>query len=121
MKKQSNYKTGHLAEKIALLFLLLKGYQYVALNYTTGRGTGAGEIDLIVKKHHTLVFVEIKKRQTFMKAGEAITIKSQQRLMRGAQAFIHKHPQYQNHAIRFDAILFTKNLWPHHIKDAWRS
>ena len=118
--KKSNYKTGHFAEKIALLFLISRGYLPVAANYVTGRGTGASEVDLIVKKHKTLVFVEVKKRQNIMTSAEAITIKSQQRLGRAAQGFLKTHPQYRDYQIRFDAVLFEKTFWPHHIKDAWR-
>lgn len=118
--KKSNYKTGHFAEKVALALLLCKGYFPVAMNYVTGRGTGASEVDLIVKKTKTLVFVEVKKRKNLTTSAEAITSKSQQRIARAAQAFLRKHPAYQNYQIRFDAVLFQKSFWPHHIKDAWR-
>ena len=111
---------GHFAEKIALFYLILKGYKPVAQNYVTGLGTGAGEIDLIVKKAKTLIFVEVKKRKDLITSGEAIKPSSQKRLARGAQAFLQKNPKYQNYQIRFDVVLFTKTLWPHHLKDAWR-
>ena len=118
--KKSNYHTGHFAEKVALLMLLLKGYYPLAMNYVTGRGTGASEIDLIVRKRKTLVFVEVKKRTNFMTSAEAITGKSQQRLAKAAEAFMQKNPKYNTYQIRFDAVLFENNFWPHHIKDAWR-
>ena len=41
--------SGRTAEFMALQYLRLKGYSLVACNYITGRGTGAGEVDLIVK------------------------------------------------------------------------
>ena len=118
--KKSNYKTGHFAEKIALIQLLLKGYCPVAMNYVTGRGTGASEVDLIVSKAETLVFVEVKKRKNLITSAEAITNISKQRLARAAEAFIQKNPKYATYQIRFDAILFDQGFWPHHIKDAWR-
>ena len=118
--KKTNYSTGHFAEKIALLLLYLKGYHLVALNYTTGRGTGAGEIDLIVRRKHTIVFVEVKKRQNMVTAAEAITFKNKQRVIRAAEVFLAKHPSYAKMDVRFDAILFDKGLIPHHIPDAWR-
>ena len=118
--KKSNYRTGHFAEKIALFYLILKGYWPVKINYVTGRGTGASEIDLIVRKGHTLIFVEVKKRKNLTTSAEAITSKAQQRIARAAEAFLRKNVVFKNYQIRFDAILFGKNIWPHHIKDAWR-
>lgn len=118
--KKSNYRAGHFAEKIALLWLFCKGYRPLHINYVTGRGTGAGEVDLIVKRGKTLVFVEVKKRQNLTTSAEAITRKNQQRVARAAEAFLSQNNRYQNHAIRFDAILFNKGFLPHHIKDAWR-
>ena len=120
MKKTTNYKNGHFAEKIALWFLRLKGYHLVEMNYTTGRGTGAGEIDLIMTRGKTLVFVEVKKRQNLITSAEAITRKNRQRVRKGAEAFLQKHPRYQSYAIRFDAVLFENNFWPHHISNAWQ-
>ena len=117
--KKSNYCTGHFAEKIALSWLILKGYTPLHLNYVTGRGTGAGEVDLILKKGKTLVFVEVKKRQNLTTAGEAISHKNQQRVMRAAEAFLQRNPHYQNYTVRFDAVLFEQNFIPHHIKNAW--
>ncbi len=118
--KKSNYRSGHFAEKIALLMFILKGYRPVAINYVTGRGTGASEIDLIVSKKKTLVFVEVKKRQNLTISAEAITSKSQTRIARAAEAFVRKKQKYRTYQIRFDAVLFQNNFWPHHIKDAWR-
>ena len=65
--KKSNYRAGHFAEKIALLWLICQGYRPLHINYVTGRGTGAGEVDLIMKRGKTLVFIEVKKRQNFLK------------------------------------------------------
>ena len=117
--KKSNYRTGHFVEKIALLYLILKGYKPVAINYVTGRGTGASEVDLIVKKAKTLIFVEVKKRKDLITSAEAITTKSRRRLARAAQAFLAKHPKLRTHQVRFDAVLFDKGFWPHHIPNAW--
>ena len=118
--KKNNYYVGHFAEKIALFWLLMKGYMPLHLNYVTGRGTGAGEVDLIVKKGKTLVFVEVKKRQNLTTAGEAITPQNKRRVTRASEVFLRQNKAYQNHHIRFDAILFSSHLFPHHIKDAWR-
>ncbi|MBP5343559.1 MAG: YraN family protein [Alphaproteobacteria bacterium] len=120
MKKRTNYKTGHFAEKITALLLICKGYRPIACNFVTGRGTGAGEIDLIMKHGKTLVFVEVKKRKDYITAAEAITQKNQLRTSRASEAFLRRYPQYSNCQIRYDAVLFFPKHWPVHIKDAWR-
>lgn len=115
----TNYKAGHFAETIALWFLRFKGYRFVAKNFVTGKGTNAGEIDLIVKRGKTLVFVEVKKRKTELKALYAINSKQQMRLTKGAVSFIKSHPEYDGYQLRFDAIIFYANRLPKHIQNAW--
>ena len=73
--KMNNYRRGHFAEFLALVYLTLRGYHFVCRNFVTGRGTTAGEIDLIVRRGKTLVFAEIKQRQTLNAAAYAISEK----------------------------------------------
>jgi len=120
MKKRTNYATGHFLEKIAALWLQCKGYRLLAKNITAGRGTGAGEIDLVMKKGQTLVFIEVKKRQDYVTAAEAITSKARQRIIRASEVFLQRHPQYNSCQIRYDAVLFFPHHLPCHLKDAWR-
>ena len=101
----SNSSSGKTAEFAALNFLRLKGFSLVCKNYITGRGTGAGEIDIIVKKKNLLVFVEVKKRKDLISAAYAILPKQQERIRRAAEVFLSLHPEYQNFDIRFDAVL----------------
>ena len=108
----NNYYVGHFAETIALAYLRLKGYRKLASNYTTGKGTGAGEVDLIVYKNKTIIFVEVKKRNTIESAAYAIVPKQQARIRRAAEAFLGSFPQYANFDIRFDAVLIQ---FPYHI------
>lgn len=115
----TNYKAGHFAETIALWFLRLKGYRFVAKNFVTGKGTNAGEIDLIVRRGKTLVFVEVKKRKTTQKALYAISPKQQMRLTKGAVSFIKSHGEYASFQLRFDAVIFSANRLPKHIPNAW--
>ena len=116
----TNYRSGHLAEKIALFCLLCKGYWPVQMNYVVGRGTGAGEVDLIVKRGKTLVFVEVKKRGDELQAKTAIHLKNQSRIERTAQVFLSRNPRYVSYAIRYDAFLFYPKKFPQHLKNAWR-
>ncbi len=115
----NNYHSGHFAELLALLSLFFKGYVPVRRNYVTGRGTHAGEVDLIVRQKRTLVFVEVKKRTTQELAAYAVQPKQQERIRRAAEGFLARHPQYQNFDVRFDVVLVSFPLNLHHIKNAF--
>lgn len=111
--------SGKTAEFIALQYLRLKGYSLVACNYVTGRGTGAGEVDIIVKNSHTVVFVEVKKRKDLDTAAYAIKPAQIARIRRGAEAFLSTHQEYGDYDIRFDAILVESLLKIRHIENAF--
>ena len=115
----TNYKKGHLAEKIACLFLMLKGWRPICLNYIVGRGTGAGEVDLIMKRGRTLIFVEVKYRSTLIQAMEAISVQNQIRVAHTSAVFLQKNPRFRNYQIRYDAVLMAPYRWPKHIPNAW--
>ncbi len=115
----NNYYSGKFAEFIAKLFLRLKGYRIISSRYSAIRGTSAGEIDIIAKKNHTIVFIEVKKRKTIDLAKEVIFSKQQNRIYHSAEIFLSKHPKYQNFDCRFDAICFNKFYHFTHIKNAW--
>ena len=110
---------GDTAEFLARLFLRFKGYHILVANYVTGRGTHAGEIDIIALRGRTLVFVEVKKRSSIDKAAYALLTKQRQRIKRGAEAYLKRHPQYSKHNIRFDAILIQMPLTIKHIQNAF--
>ena len=115
----NNYRSGHLAEYIALWFLRLKGYRKIALNYFVGKGCGAGEVDIIVCKKKTLVFVEVKKRSSIVEASYAISQNQQKRIRRAAEVFLKNNSQYIDYDIRFDAILLQHPFKVCHLKNAF--
>ena len=115
----NSYKSGYLAEYLAVWYLRLKGYSLVCRNYKSGRGNGVGEVDLIVKKRGLIVFVEVKKRANISLAAEAISTKQQQRISNGAKVFLQKHKKYQGLDVRFDAVLISFPFSIEHIKNAW--
>lgn len=115
----SNHTRGHWAEKIALIFLMCQGWRPVRLNYVVGRGTGAGEVDLIMVRGRTLAFIEVKYRPTLIRAMEAITVQNQVRVARTSAVFLQHNPRYQGYQIRYDAVLLAPHRWPRHIPNAW--
>ena len=114
------YITGHLAEQKACSFLQKKGYKLVARNIRTYRGIGANEIDLIMTKDKTLVFVEVKKRASVSDGAYAITPTAQKRIYRAAEIFWAQHPEFADYFCRFDAVFICEHKDPVHITDAWR-
>ena len=116
----TNYKAGHFAEKMALAWLMIRGYWPVEMNFTVGRGTGAGEVDLIVRRGKTLVFVEVKKRPSEEKGRMAIYPKNQARITRTSEVFLARYPKYKNFNVRYDAVFISPKHFPKHLKNAWR-
>lgn len=121
MSKSDTYNSGRLAEWLALFYLISRGYFPVGKNVVTGKGTHAGEVDLIVRKGKLLVFVEVKKRQNLEKAAYAISERQKQRIIRGAEAFLKKHKKYDAFDIRFDAVLVEFPWHIQHLTNAWIS
>ena len=74
---------GTAAEQRALDYLLAQGLKLVVRNWHCR----FGEIDLILKDHKTLVFVEVRSRSQarFGGAARSIAIGKQQKLIRTAQ------------------------------------
>ncbi len=114
-----NDTSGKLAEFMALQHLRLKGYALVACNYKTGRGTGAGEVDIIVKNQTSLVFIEVKKRKDISTAAYSILPKQQLRIRRAAEVFLAHHPEFSSFDIRFDAVLVKLPFTIEHIENAF--
>lgn len=115
----NNYESGKVAEFIARLVFLLKGYTILSKNFKAGRNTNIGEIDFIAKKGNYIVFAEVKKRTSLDLAAYAVAEKQKQRIIRGAQMFLKQKPQYKNCNVRFDVILIAFPFSVKHIKNAW--
>ena len=116
----NNNHDGKFAEFIARLYFRLKGYKIVAKNHKGALKMPAGEVDFIASKSKTLVFVEVKKRQTIEKASYAIKPAQQKRIVNAAKLFIKQNKSYQNFNVRFDAVLVAFPLKIVHIQNAWQ-
>jgi len=115
-RKLRDYEKGHKAEILAAAYLLLKGYFPLMRRYKTHHG----EVDLIVKRGKTLVFVEVKARPANEAGLEAIRPLAQQRIAAAAAHFRARHPRYREYDCRFDAVVVRPIRLPYHLKDAWR-
>jgi len=101
--KQTSYQIGLYSEFLARWFLRFHGYRILKNRYITGKNTNRAEIDIIAKKKNTIVFIEVKSRQTIDAAWDAITPAQSARLRRAAETFLMNH-HWMGDA-RFDVIV----------------
>jgi putative endonuclease len=112
---------GLKAESICALYLRARGWRIIERGFKTGRGSGAGEVDIIARKANLLCFIEVKARQSETEAAEALTPAQRERITRGADAFLGQNPELATLDARFDLMLVTPGqALPTHIPDAWR-
>lgn len=92
---------GREGEKRAAAYLKRKGYRIVEQNVRAG----GVEIDLVVRRGRTVVFVEVKTRRSrrFGPAELAVDARKQSRLIRGAVAWLARKGRGVARA-RFDVI-----------------
>jgi putative endonuclease len=114
------HRRGRLGEIVAALWLRLKFYRILGRGQTVGRGSGAGEVDLIVRRGNLVAFVEVKSRPDLTRAAEALTPAQRRRIERGAAAFLSRRPDLAGCDVRFDLMLLAPGRWPRHLPDAWR-
>lgn len=117
---QAAQRRGRMAERIAALFLRLKGYGILAQGLKSGRGSGAGEVDLVIRRGDLVAFVEVKSRASLDQALDSLTSFQRQRIERAASAFLARRPELAGGGVRFDVVLVAPWRLPRHIPDAWR-
>jgi putative endonuclease len=102
------------AERIALLYLIAKGYWPLARDW---RGRG-GEIDLVMRRGRTIIAVEVKARPTLQEAASAITPAKIARIAAGMRQFRAERRLGDSLDFRFDAVLIAPLKWPLHVQNA---
>lgn len=91
---------GKRGEAIAASYLEERGYQILEQNWRCGRA----EIDIIAKEGETLVFIEVKARQTSRYGQPARFFKTQQRDRIASAAGSYMEKTGHDWALRFDLI-----------------
>lgn len=101
-QKYSTKDKGKDGESIAIKYLQNKNYKIIKRNFFFGK---VGEIDIIAEDNNTLVFIEVKTRNSFLYGDplESITSKKQNILKRVAEGFLYINKIY-NKECRFDVI-----------------
>jgi len=110
---------GRRGEDIAHRHLQRVGIIVIARNYRTG--SGSGEIDLVGWDRDTLVFVEVKSRQTneYGAPDRAIGREKWLKMVRAARDFA-RHAEVPWEKVRFDivTVVFSSPPAVMHMRDA---
>jgi putative endonuclease len=114
-RRRATFVRGRFAETLALVLLLLKGYRPLARRYAAA----GGEIDLIVMRGDTVVFVEVKARGVLDDALGAIGATKRRRFSRAARAWLARHPWAADRIWRADAVFVAPGHWPRHTEAAF--
>lgn len=101
---------GRAAERLALLWLLGKGWRPLARRFAVP----GGEIDLVMRRGRTIAFVEVKARGTLDAASTAIDGGKRRRISRAARAWLTRHPDLADLTFRADAVFLAPGSWPRH-------
>jgi putative endonuclease len=102
------------AERIAMLYLMGKGYWPLARDW---RGRG-GEIDIVMRRGRTVIAVEVKARPSLAEAASAITPAKIARIAAGMRQFRAERRLGDALDYRFDAVLISPGKWPLHVQNA---
>lgn len=101
--KKTSYQIGLFSEFLARWYLRFHGYRILKSRYVTGKNTNRAEIDIIAKHKNTIVFIEVKSRQSVSAAWDAITPIQSARLRRAAETFLIN--SHWTGDARFDVII----------------
>ncbi len=114
-KKRRAERFGRWGEGLAIWLLQLKGYQIRERRFRCA----VGEIDLIVARGKTIVFVEVKYRRTGA-TSEDVSPFQADRIVRAASLYLARNPpKGLDWETRFDLILLGPWRWPKHLKSAF--
>ena len=98
-------RRGNEVENMVANLIIKKGGKILARNFYCKMG----EIDIVAIKGDMLVFIEVKYRKSasFGSAAEMVNDRKQRKIIKTAQYFLLKHPQYEAFECRFDVVAIT--------------
>jgi putative endonuclease len=114
LSKLVAFHLGISAESRAATFLIPKGFRILARRWKSP----VGEIDIVARRRHLLVFVEVKARASLDEAAESV---KQRRIATAAEVWLAAKPDDSVRDMRFDAILVTPGKLPRHIPAAFET
>jgi putative endonuclease len=116
-ERQAAFRVGISAESRAAAFLIAKGFRILARRWRSP----LGEIDIVARRRHLLVFAEVKARASLDEAAEAVSDRQRRRIAAAADIWLAANPDETIRDIRFDAILVAPGKIPCHIPAAFEA
>jgi putative endonuclease len=116
-RRQAAFRLGLSAEGRAALWLNAKGYREIARRWRCP----LGEVDLVMRRGRTIVFVEVKARGRIDEAAEAVLPRQRRRIVAAAEAWLAAHPEHAGYDMRFDAVLVAPGRLPQHLISAFEA
>ena len=111
MKRQAAERHGRRAERIAALWLRLKGYRILGERVRTP----AGEVDIVARRGRMLAFVEVKARGDEVEASAALEPARLRRVARAANLLLGRY-MADCRGARNDALVVSRGRLPRHIE-----
>lgn len=96
---------GRMAEDLALRYLQGQKLTLLERNFRSR----FGEIDLIMRENHTIIFVEVRARKTnaFMHPVESVNSTKRAKIRKTSQVFMQKNNILARLDLRFDVVALT--------------
>ena len=113
-KRRAN-RFGRRAERIAAVWLMLKGYRIIARQFSVA----GGEIDIVARRGDVVAFVEVKARPALDEAATAIGEIKRRRLSAAARVWLTRNPWAMNATLRGDAVCIAPRRFPRHLAAAF--
>lgn len=114
-RRRFTFLRGLGAERLALLWLVAKGYRPLARRYAEA----GGEIDLIVRRGRVVAFVEVKARANMEVALASLDPRKCRRVRQAARAWRVRNAWSAAMTLRADAVFIAPGAWPRHVTNAF--
>ncbi|PYE29460.1 putative endonuclease [Rhizobium sp. PP-F2F-G20b] len=108
-------RKGALAEYLAALALMVRGYRIIAFRYRTK----LGEIDIIARRGNLIACVEVKARASVDAAIFAVSEHAKTRIRGASDLWLQKQRDADRLSIRYDIMAVRPWRWPVHVRDAF--
>lgn len=105
-RRRKAYMSGHIFESVAAQYMQRIGMKILARRYRTQ----VGEIDVVAQDGETIVFCEVKYRESgrFGGAISSVSARQQKRIRYAAMGYLAEHNLYEC-VCRFDVAAFDKD------------